>query len=134
MFYSFLPSTGSYTDLMYCTVRETLDYSQLPFPSPPFPPNIWGASPSYIPATLIYFTDQHTTGGTFVQPYSDSAVYLYQTYQYSCPCANDGEWTQFSPDLVVERHVTWLAPWKFFTAKTNITPYTGVSAAWTNLP
>jgi len=152
--YTFESSTHQLGDLLTsgCTIGEHVTYtgpglspkgqSYTPI-SPPFPSNQYMTVPN--PTVNMYtmdrllvpgaLQDNHDTPGAFVPPYTSNANYVSnQTYQYSCPCWNNGAVVTLPtvPPVLPINHA--LTPngdgtWRYAVCKPNITPLTGTSCA-----
>jgi hypothetical protein len=131
--YTWTSTFGTLSSLSGCQVGEHVyNYSQRPFPSPPFPSNINPADPTvgWQPGTQGYMEDMHETPGSFVQPYSSSTVTAWQTYRYRCLCKNYNDPVILMGPHSITREVSSAGggAWKFVITKT------GASAQLNPLP
>lgn len=103
------------------------------FPSPPFPPG-WGfASYGILSSTrgslgtLVDNDGFPTTGADFVGPYIPYYVFVFQTFQFSCPCSKGGAWQNLSPSItgalaVDDAWSGWNGQWVYENGKANLAP------------
>jgi hypothetical protein len=80
-------------------------------------------------------TDDHSTSGQFVKPYSFSAISATQLYRFYCSCYQGGAWQPLANTLNLYRQVTnQLYPnvWVFQVCKDNVSPQAGYSCAIIN--
>jgi len=132
--YQWDSSDASLSSLATCTVGEIVTYPGGNFfywPSPPFA-SIANTNPVVhtVPASGGSMEDNHTTGGSFVSPYSSSTFTAVQYYRYSCGCLNNGAFVNVMGPMNIVRTV---APstgnqWKYTITKS------GASASIDPLP
>lgn len=110
---------------MGCDVGERVwGYSDLPFPSPSFPAGLSPPDPTElnVPASDGAAQDNHSTPGTFVQPYNWHSVSVSQIYRYRCPCNDNNAWVTMSGPLAIERMVqlnSQTSKWRFLIRKSH---------------
>jgi len=145
--YQWSSSTGRLSDLSNCEVGENVvfDPADIPYPSPPFPPDISPESNPVIRSfSAVWGSGQDTNGTTgltadqFVKPYSWRAVNTQQTFRYRCTCYNSNAWTSFTnlingyngaPALTeieaVKETYTGRGYWLYLNQKPNLPPAFG---------
>jgi len=111
--YVWTSSTGLWYSLKACQYREYIEYGgDFPPPNPPWgttepPPN--PKTGQTHPIANYYFTD-NLYPGSFVKPYSGSAYWGDQKWEFRCPYYNNGQWTtiegpnRFTRSLVYENN------------------------------
>jgi hypothetical protein len=68
-----------------------------------------------------------TTGAGFVKPYIPYYVFVFQTFQYRCPCSSGGAWQNLAPTLtgafaVDDAWTGWNGQWVYENGKVNLAP------------